>query len=194
MRANRAVSAVVFMVIALGGFGCRYAVRQATEGAADKVTQDAIDDAADNGYGWRPPTTVDTPTTEADVEPEVEVGVTTTTTAPMPEDADTLPKGWPADLELVEGLDVQSTSDVAGLGVIGNVKGELTVVTDAIRADLTAAGFAIDQTASTDPAVGGGGSVTQAAGPAGTATVLISPVPEQPGALLVTYRLQPAAG
>ena len=89
---------------------------------------------------------------------------------------------------------MQSTSDVAGLGVIGRVKGELTAVTDAVRADLTAAGFAVDPTGSTDPAVGGGGSVTQAAGPTGTATVLISPVPEEPGALLVTYRLQPTAG
>ncbi|HEV7722320.1 MAG TPA: hypothetical protein VGO60_13600 [Iamia sp.] len=186
---QRIISAVVFVVLALGGYGCRYALREATEGAADKVAQDAIDDAADDSQ-WRPPTTVAPTTTESTVEPEV----TTTTTAPVPEDADSRPKGWPAGLELVEGLDVQSTSDVAGLGVIGRVKGELTVVTDAIRADLTAAGFAIDPTGSTDPAVGGGGSVTQAAGPMGTATVLISPVPEQPGTLLVTYRLQPTAG
>jgi hypothetical protein len=94
---------------------------------------------------------------------------------------------------LIEGLDVQSTSDLAGLGVVGNVEGELVAVTEAIRADLTEAGFAVDPVTSTDPSVGGGGSVTRAAGPAGTATVLISPVAETPGSLLVSYQVQPAA-
>jgi hypothetical protein len=186
---QRIVGVIVGLVIVIGGYGCRYALREASNDAADRVTQDAIEDA----YRYQPPTTRPRPTTEpvADSAPESTAPATTTTPAPTTTApaADALPEGWPAGLTLVDGFTVQSTSDVGGLAVIGNVKGDLVAVTETIRADLTEAGFVIDDLGSTAPAAGG--SVTQAAGPAGTATVLISPVPDTPGALLVTYRLQP---
>ncbi|HEX7132525.1 MAG TPA: hypothetical protein VF228_08115 [Iamia sp.] len=188
MRPNKVVSAVVMIVLVLAAYGGRYALRKVTADVAEERIEDAVDDA----YRYQPPVTTPRPTTEpvAETAPETTTPAPTTTPATTPQTTDDLPEGWPQDLALVDGLAVQSTSDVGGPSVIGNVKGDLVAVTEAVRADLAEAGFVVDDLRSTAPAAGG--SVTQAAGPAGEVTVLISPVPEQAGAVLVTYRVQPA--
>lgn len=189
MRPNRVVSTVAFVLLLVAGYGVRYVLRQAASDVTERQVEEAIDDA----YQYTPPTTRPiTATTEADDEPRSEtIPATTAPVTTTTEAANALPKGWPAELVLVDGLVIQSTSNVAGLGVVGNLKGDLVSVTESIRADLGGAGFTVD--ALTSPAPTGAGSVTQATGPAGALSVLISPSPEAAGTLLVTYRLQTAA-
>ena len=180
---QRIVGAVVTLVVVLGGYGCRYALREAADDRADRIAEDAADAFSDS---YEPPKipAVTTPTTTA---PEVTTPTTApATTTPVTEPtAPALPKGWPADLELVDGLTIESASDLTGPSVIGTVAGDVAGTTEAIRAQLAPAGFTVDPTRSI-------GGVTIATGAAGEMTVLISPVPDDPATVRVTYHLQPA--
>jgi hypothetical protein len=183
---QRIVGTGVALVIAVGGYGCRYALREATEDRADRIAENAADAFSDS---YDPPTipTVTTPPTTAAPETTTTPATTPAATTPVTEPtAPALPKGWPAELALVDGLTVESASDLTGPSVIGTVPGDVAGVTEAIRAQLATAGFTVDQTRSV-------GGVTIATGAAGEMTVLISPVPDDPAAVRVTYRLQPAA-
>jgi hypothetical protein len=181
---QRIVGAVVTLVIVLGGYGCRYALREAADDRADRIAEDAADAFSDS---YEPPKipAVTTPTTTT--APEVTAPTTAPATTPVTEPtAPALPEGWPAELKLVDGLTIETASDLTGPSVIGTVAGDVAGTTEAIRAQLATAGFTVDQTRSV-------GGVTIATGAAGEMTVLISPVPDDPATVRVTYRLQPAA-
>ncbi len=187
---QRIVGTGVALALAVGGFGVRVALRTVAEDRTDRVAEEVAESFSD--YQYDPPTTVTitvpettapeatepAPTTEAppaDTTPEI---APTPTTEAAPE---ALPKGGPAGLALVEGLVVESTSDVTGPSVVGTVGGDVAGVTEAARAQLAAAGFTVDPTRSV-------GGVTTATGPGAEVTVLVA----QEGAdtVRVSYRVQ----
>jgi hypothetical protein len=182
---QRIVGTGLALVIAVGGYGCRYALREAADDRADRIAEDAAE--AVSGYEYEPPTTVTITVPETTAPPATEPGGSTLDTTPAPPTTeaapDALPKGWPAGLALVDGLEVESTSDLTGPTVVGTVAGDVATVTDAARTQLGAAGFTVDPTRSV-------GGVTVATGPGATATVLISAVPEDPARVRVSYRIQ----
>lgn len=169
MRPNRLVSAVVFFLVIVGGYGVRFALRQASEDVSDRMTDRAVEAA----YDWEGP----------DIDAgDVDLG----------SEAD-LPDGWPAALVLAEDLDVlYSTSDALGLNVTGNVDGEVADITAEIKADLEVAGFTAADALETET---GGQQVATltATGPDHTATVTVTETPTDPhGSLTVVYLLVPA--
>jgi hypothetical protein len=181
---QKVVSVVVGLVIVVGGYGCRYALREAAEDRSDKIVEDATEAFEESYVPPSIPRVTTPPTTEAPeaTTPETTAPSEITTPATTEPAAPTLPKGWPAELEPVEGLTIESSSDVTGPSIVGTVAGDVAGVTETIRADLAAAGFAVDATRSV-------GGVTIATGAAGEMTVLVAP---EAAGVRVTYRLTPA--
>ncbi len=181
---QKVVSVVVGLVIVVGGYGCRYALREAADDRADKIVEDATDAFEESYTPPSIPKVTTPPTTEAPeaTTPETTAPAETTTPATTEPAAPTLPKGWPTELKVVDGLTIESSSDLTGPSVVGTVAGDVAGITEAIRADLAAAGFTVDATRSV-------GGVTTATGAAGEMTVLAA---KEGASVRVTYRLTPA--
>jgi hypothetical protein len=174
VNVQKVVSAVVGLVIVVGGFGCRQIARNASDDVADRVA----DRAVEQSYDWSGPD-IDTGDDSTDIGSGADV-----------------PEGWPADLGLVEDLDVlYTTADALGLNVTGNVDGDLAATARAIEMDLVDAGFTVDNEVTADQGDGRSSTVVTATGPEHTATVTLTETPQDPhGALTIVYLLVPTAG
>lgn len=171
---QKVVSAAVGLVLVVGGFGCRQVARYAAEDASDRITDRAVDES----YEYTAP---DIDIDAGDDATEIGAG------------AD-LPEGWPAELGLVEDLDVlYTTADTLGLNVTGNVDGDLATTARAIETDLVDAGFTVDDEVTSDEGDGRSSTVVTATGPEHTGTVTLTETPNDPhGSLTIVYLLLPA--
>ncbi len=103
-----------------------------------------------------------------------------------------VPAAWPTDLAPPAELNVLGGTDTAGppqvLNVTGTMDGEVTAVYDAVKTQLTNAGYTID---SDVPDAGGlGGGVLAATGPEWTAAVTVTGNPSGIGGnVAITYTL-----
>jgi hypothetical protein len=178
VNAQKVVSAVVGLVIVVGGFGCRQIARNASEGVADRAAERAVEQSYDwtGPEGDGPDVDIDT---DAGADEKVEV-----------------PEGWPTDLTVVDGLDVlYTTADTLGLNITGNVDGDRAETARAIEMDLVDAGFTVDDEVTADEGDGRSSTVVTATGAAHTATVSVTETPNDVhGNLTIVYLLVPTAG
>jgi hypothetical protein len=185
VNVQKVVSAVVGLVIVVGGYGCRQVVANQSDDVAERITEEAIDDAYE-AYEWDGPShsVTDEDGTSVIVDDDTELGA----------GAD-VPEGWPADLEVVDGLDVLfTTADTMGLNVTGNLDGEIDAVVADITADLEAAGFTIDGEAPRTETDGRAVVSLTATGPDHTATIGVTETPNDVhGNLTIVYLLVPTA-
>jgi len=173
VNVQKVVSAVVGLVIVVGGYGCRQLAADRADDVGERVAEAAAEEVYDGS--------IDVGGAEIDTD----AGAT--------EEVD-LPEGWPADLVVVDDLDVLfTTADSTGLNITGNVDGDLATTARAIEADLVGAGFTVDDEVTSDEGDGRSSTVVTATGPEHTATVSVTETPNDPhGSLTVVYLLLPA--
>lgn len=192
------VAGAMGLALVVGGVGCGQAAEKAAEKAAEQAIEqngdcEDIDISSDGGVSGSCNGTefaANGETGEVDVETDGgDVGIGS--------GAD-LPEGWPADLEVVDGLEVFiSLSDELGLNFTGHLgeDADIEAVADEIRADLEAAGFTIEDDVTGDEGDGRMQTSITAPGEEFTARIAVTETPNDPqGALTVAYFLEPIAG
>lgn len=106
-----------------------------------------------------------------------------------------LPDGWPEDLPAPDGTQIVTSGGATdGLGYLGLVPGTVDQVAADVRATLEAAGYTIDEDASTTPTgdtVNGGSASVQASDGTFTANVLLTTDASDQESVSINWTLTP---
>lgn len=191
------VAGAMGLALVVGGVGCGAAAEKAAEAATDRALDDAAEQAGCEELDVDPDGSVSGSCDDVDfaADADGDVSVESDTGGYGIGSGADLPEGWPADLAVIEGLDVlYATSDSLGLNVTGNLDGDLTEIADQVRSDVEAAGFTISVDETGDEGDGRMATHITATNDTYEARLAITETPNDPrGNILVVYFLEPLA-
>jgi len=189
------VAGAMGLALVVGGVGCGQAAEKATEEAVEEAAEAAVEESGDCeevDIGSDGSFSGSCNGTDIETEADGDVDVSSEEGGFGIGSGADLPEGWPADLEVIEGLELSiSADDEFGLGVNGNMDGDLTETADQVRADIEAADFTLEDEVTEDEGDGRMSTSFVATNAEFEARIAVTETPNDPhGNLTIAYYLE----